>query len=211
MMDKQATVARWQKRKRTLRIIFAIIALLTGIGCIMVGGLDSVAFLNGGTSGIYWLMIEKSLAQIVSGTISLIASWLVIALWYPAWPERILSAVIWLILGCGILTFLGPPIGEPYTHVDSITTRDGVYHTGRIAMWQGSCPGLRGDCTDAYLYTSIVFRCDPLGLLCRAVYHSDEQLIHARIDNLPAGTFTRDGSTIRLVIDGQAVWEISNQ
>jgi hypothetical protein len=211
-MTERVAVTRWHMQRETLRIVCAVIALLTGISFIMISTLNREAFFAGSMSSIYWLIVDNSLLLIVLGTISYIATWLAIALWYPEWPERILLAVIWLILGCGILTFLGPPIGETYTHTDSIRTRDGVYHTGYTAMWWGSCPALNtgDDCTDVYRYTPVVFRCDPFGLVCRAIYFGEDQVISGEREDLPAGTFTLDGSTISLLVDGDIVWEYSS-
>jgi hypothetical protein len=208
-MTEQVSILRWYKRKKTLRILCAMIALLTGIGCILVSGVNREAFFDGTTSGIYWLIVDNSQLWLVFCAISYITAWLAIALWYPAWPERILLAVIWLILGCGILTFLGPPIGETYTHTDSISTLDSVYHSGYTAMWWGSCPalGTGDDCTHTYRYIPIVFRCDPFGVACHAVYHSDERVISGEREDLPTGTFTLNDSTISLVVDGEIVWQ----
>jgi hypothetical protein len=213
-MDNQSTQSRWSRSKPALRILFSILALATGLPCLIRVSTDQKAFLAGDLISIYWIAAADEGLYIL-GALSLISLWIALVfLSRMPWVDSLLIALLWFIVGCGVLTLLGPQMDGFYTHTDSIRTRNGVYHTGYTSMWWGSCPAIhtgRDACRPAYRYTAIVFQCDSTGLECRAIYHGEEQVISGDRESIPAGSFTRDGSTIRLVIDGQAVWEISNQ
>jgi hypothetical protein len=208
-VDEQALQPLWIRARKILFVVSLSISLLAGTIFLAGTSNDSRHFMAGNVNGIYWFQIADTETFFLPGAIAIVSSLVVIiTLSKIGWGERSLLVIVWLIIVVTVFTLLGPDIGSPtYTHTDSIRTRDAIYYAGDSAMWHGSCPVLRGDCTDAYLYTPVVFRCDPLGLLCRAIYHGDERLILARIEDLPTGTFARNGSTIRLLVDGEVVWE----
>jgi hypothetical protein len=207
-MSEKVVASRLSTLQMVVRTLFAIVALLTGAVCLIKLFTNTARFMAGDQSSIYWLVVADRNALFILGAVCCFAGWIALLLVNNiGWTERIAITALWLFLGCALLTLIGPGIGPTYTHHDSISTPSARYHTGDLVAWAGSCPPLGTDCNYAYLYTPIVFRCDPLGLLCRAVYHSDERLIQARLDDLPTGTFAANGSTINLLVDGEIVWQ----
>jgi hypothetical protein len=195
-----------------LGILFALISLGTGYGLVSTF-IVREAFFTGDQAGVYWL-IGIDWSPFALGMTCIISAWIAFALLIPMqWLERLLITVIALFLIIGVLTLLGPQISEYYVHTDSIRTTEGIYHTGHVVMWAGSCPAIhtgRDACIDAYRYIPVVFRCDTFGLVCRAMYHASEQIVSGGLENHPTSTLTlTNNGTIHLLIDGDVIWQQS--
>jgi hypothetical protein len=207
-MAEKVAISRWSTLQKVVRTLFAIVALLTGALCLIKLFTNTAKFVAGDQSSIYWLVVADPNDLFILGAVCCVAIWIALLLVNNiGWTERIAITVLMLLFGCGLLTLMGPHIGPIYTHRDSMGTPSAQYHTGDQIAWAGSCPPIGTDCDERYLYTHIVFRCDPFGFVCRAIYHGEEQMISGEREDIPTGTFVANDSTISLLVDGEVVWE----
>jgi hypothetical protein len=205
-MVEQSCVSRWSKLRKVLLPALVSIMLLTGVIFLIRVLSNSFSFFAGSESGIYWLYVASSETVLILGLVCVIAGVIAVNLIHNlGWVERILLCVFWLIVLVAFLTLLGPDV-ITYTHTDTALTREGIYYSGGSTDFRGVCP-LFGPCTDiTYLYTPVIFKCGYAGFWCRAIYHG-AVWEYVGLDNSPTTTFSREGSTISLLVDGDVVWE----
>jgi hypothetical protein len=206
-MVEKVTVSRWGTIRKVMRTLFAVVALLTGAACLIKIFTHSGAFFAGDQISIYWLVIGELNGQLfILGAISGVSAWLTLQLLSNLGCfERLLITVLCFIAGVGVLTLIGPPVYN-YQHSDSIRTPEGVFYVGEEITFWGSCGIIGNDCFGDYHFTPIVFQCGHVGVWCRAIYHAPPRR-STNPDSPPTSTFTLNGSTIRLLVDGEVVWE----
>jgi hypothetical protein len=207
-MSEQASNARWHKLRKVLLSTSVSIGLLAGAGFILGIAPHREAFFEGTFSGVYWLVINHDGILSTLSFVWYAAGWLVIMFsFYGRWFERILLSVLWLIVGCGILTFSGPEMYSGYTHNTSLSTSNAVYHAGGKYSGDAICPpiGPIEECSH-FGYESVVYECDRLGFMCHAIYHGDTRRYND-YHRPPISTFTTDGTTIALNLNGTLIWE----
>jgi hypothetical protein len=195
---------------RALRILFAIIALATGLPCLIKMFTNTNLFFAGEQASLYWLVVGEQHQLFTLAAICSISAWFALMLLSNiGCYERLLISVLWIAIAGLILTLIAPSYpGFHYEHSDSINTPQHTYYVGEEMRFEGICPTIGDNCDGDYLYKPIVFQCGPFGFWCRAIFHGSE-LRSSTSYNLPVSTFTLDGSTIRLVVDGDVVWEQS--
>jgi hypothetical protein len=205
-MVEQPLVSRWARLRKVFMTASVTIVLLTG-GVFLAAALSNTfSFFAGAESGIYWLHAATGETVLPLGFVCVIAGVIAVNLIHDlGWVERILLSGFWLIVLIAFLTILGPDV-MTYTHSDAVLTREGMYYSGGTTDFEGICPTL-GPCTDAtYLYIPVVFKCGYFGIWCRAIYHGPVSK-YIGLGNSPATTFSRDGNTVSLLVDGNVLWE----
>jgi hypothetical protein len=200
------------KTGRALRILFATIALATGIPCLIKMFTNTNAFFAGEQASLYWLVVGEQIQLFTLATICSISAWFVLMLLTNIGCfERLLISVLWIVIVGLILTFIAPGYpGFHYQHSDSIKTHQHTYYVGEEMSFEGICPTIGPNCVGDYLYKPIVFQCGPFGFWCHAIFHGPERKF-ASPGHPPTCTLTLDDGTVRLLVDGDVVWESTSE
>jgi hypothetical protein len=210
-MSEQPPVSRWHTLRKVLLIALISIGFLAAIGFMLGIAPPHEAFFDGTLNGAYWLVINHEGIQVTLSFVWYAAGWLAIMLsFYGKWLERLQLSVLWLIVGCGVLTFSGPEMYSGYIHNTSIATSDAVYHAGGKNSGDAICPpiGPVEECSH-FGYEPVVFECDRLGFMCHAIYHGEIRRYND-YHRPPTSKLTHDGRTLHLTIYGNVViWEKS--
>jgi hypothetical protein len=192
---------------RALRILFAIIALATGLPCLIKMLTNTGAFFAGEQASLYWLIVGASIQLFTLAAICSISAWFILMLLTNiGCYERLLLSVLWVVIASLILTFIAPSYpGFHYQHSDSLKTPEHTYYVGEEMSFEGICSIAGPECFGDYLYKPIVFQCGRFGLWCHAIFHGPERKF-ASPGHPPASTFTLDATIIRLLVDGDVMW-----